>query len=149
MIKRAYEHYYFFILCISVLSNFFKMFFPTSDYIFGVALCLACFALNVYLLVFRDNEGEKLQLLIILFFILSILLLAVELISLEQPIPSHGYTATYRGPHQNKFTLPYPTLLFIYNFNIIWRVICMVNSVAFSVYYTTALLKQKSINILK
>ncbi len=143
MIKKIFVYYLPFILGASLLSNFFKIFFPTSDYIIGVVLGLLCFALSAYLFYFHNEDSKKMNILFVVFFAVSIILIAIELFSLSYPelVPLPSYNDPHYEPNQGFLKMPHSLKVNIYYFDIISRVVYIFNSAAFTLYFSLKLAK--------
>ncbi len=148
--KQAATNYFYFVLAASALSNFIKIFFPTADYIFGIVLALVCFVLSVYLFFSRYEDGRRVQIFLVIFFALSVILLLIELFSIEYPdlMEQPGYVPPdeYYERHQDMLTPPNSVLVFMYYFNIVSRGIYTINSIIFAVYFGLKLFKKKKDN---
>ncbi len=145
MTKKLFNNYLMLIIVISLLSNFIKMFFPTTDYLIGVVLCLTCLALNVYMFAFRYEENKKIQIISLAFFALSFILLILELISMEYPaLKTYPFEPDSYPRHQ--ITTPYSLLLFAHYANLSLRIVSIINSIGFATYFGLKIVKNGKAN---
>ncbi len=145
MVKEAFTKYYLIIICISLVSNFIKFFVPSTDYAIGIALVIACFVLNVFLFAFKNKENRQMNIMALSFFVLSVILLSLELVSLDYPILNDGPrnigANEYYEPHSDMLSLPNSALMFIYHSTIVLKIVYIINCVCFSVFFGVKAIK--------